>query len=237
MKLFTIPNILTLINLFSGCMAVVFAFSFRLDWIPTCIAFSLIADFFDGMTARALKLPEGIGKQLDSLADMVSFGIVPSAIVFQLLFQYWESRSLNETEVLLASSPAFLLAVFAALRLAKFNVDERQTSGFIGLATPAATIFVTGILLVFLNNSFGLSVIIFQPSMLYGTIAALCFLMIAEIPMFSFKLKKLAWQGNEIQIVFLLMVVGLAATLKFAAIPLSILLYVILSLIQSFIKK
>lgn len=236
--MFNLPNFLTLINLFSGCLAIVFAFSFHIDWIPYCIAISLIADFFDGMAARALKTPKGIGKELDSLADVVSFGVVPACIVFHLLFQYWETKNLSESFLFLAASPAFLIAVFAALRLAKFNVDERQTTGFIGLATPAATIFVVGILLVFLHNSFNLSATIFQPFFLYGMVAVLSFLMVAEIPMFSFKISfKNGIKGNEIQLVFILLVVMLAATIKFAAVPASIILYVLLSFIQPFFKK
>jgi len=237
MQLFNIPNLLTLINLFSGCMAIVFAFSYRLDWIPFCVAISLIADFFDGMAARVLKTPLGIGKELDSLADVVSFGLLPAAIIFQLLFQYWESRNMGEINNLALSSPAFFIALFAALRLAKFNVDERQTSGFVGLATPAATIFVIGVLLVFLHNSFELSAVIFKPLTLYGIVAGLCYLMIAEVPMFSFKLKSFSWKGNEIQFIFLLLVAVLVVTLKFAAVPLSVMLYVLLSLIQTLIKK
>jgi len=218
-------------------MAIVFAFSYRLDWIPFCVAISLIADFFDGMAARVLKTPLGIGKELDSLADVVSFGLLPAAIIFQLLFQYWESRNMGEINNLALSSPAFFIALFAALRLAKFNVDERQTSGFVGLATPAATIFVIGVLLVFLHNSFELSAVIFKPLTLYGIVAGLCYLMIAEVPMFSFKLKSFSWKGNEIQFIFLLLVAVLVVTLKFAAVPLSVMLYVLLSLIQTLIKK
>jgi len=237
MQLFNIPNLLTLINLFSGCMAMVFALSYRLDWIPYCVAVSLVADFFDGMAARALKTPQGVGKELDSLADVVSFGVLPSVVIFQLLFQYWETRNMSEINTLALSSPAFFIALFAALRLAKFNIDERQTSGFIGLATPAATIFVIGVLLVFLHNSFELSQVIFKPATLYGIVAGLCYLMIAEVPMFSFKFKSLGWKGNEIQVIFILLVAVLVVTLKFAAVPLSVMLYVLLSLIQTLLKK
>lgn len=237
MQLFNIPNLLTLVNLFSGCMAITFAFSFRLDWVPYCVAVSLIADFFDGMAARALKTPPGVGKELDSLADAVSFGVVPSVVTYQLLVQYWETKSLPDTSIMIFASPAFFLALFAALRLAKFNVDERQTIGFIGLATPASTIFVTGVLLVFLNNSFNLTQFIFQPLTLYGVVAVLCILMIIELPMFSFKFKSLGWKGNEVQLIFLMTVAVLLVTLKFAAIPLSVVLYVILSLIQTLLKK
>lgn len=236
--MFNIPNLLTLINLFSGCVALVFVFSFRIEWVPFCVAVSLVADFFDGMAARALKTPPGIGKELDSLADVVSFGVLPGAVIFHLLYQYWETKSLSEIYVFSAAAPAFLVALFAALRLAKFNIDTRQTSGFIGLATPAATVFVVGVLLVFLNNSFNLAAVVFDPIFLYGITALLCFLMVAEIPMFSFKVNfKNGVKGNEIQVVFIVLVLLLAATIKFAAVPASIVLYVLLSIIQPIIKK
>jgi CDP-diacylglycerol--serine O-phosphatidyltransferase len=236
--MFNLPNLLTLINLFSGCVALVFVFSFKLTLVPYAIAISLIADFFDGMAARAFKTPPDFGKQIDSLADVVTFGVVPASVVFQLLYQYWETKGFNELELLMLSTPAFSLALFAALRLAKFNIDNRQTQGFIGLATPAATIFVIGILLVFLTNSFGLAEFIFKPFFLYAMVAILCILMVAEIPMFSFKINfKNGVKGNEVQIVFIVLTILLAATIKFAAVPASIILYVLLSIIQPIIKK
>lgn len=236
--MFNLPNLLTLVNLLSGCVALVFVFSFKLWLVPYAIAVSLIADFFDGMAARACKTPPEFGKQIDSLADVVSFGVVPSSVVFQLLYQYWETKGLNELELMSLSAPAFLIALFAALRLAKFNIDNRQTQGFIGLATPAATIFVIGVLLVFLTNSFGLSEFIFKPFFLYSMVATLCILMVAEIPMFSFKVSfQKGIKGNEIQLVFIVLVVLLITTIKFAAVPASIALYVLLSIIQPIIKK
>ena len=106
---------------------------------------------------------------------------------------------LSVNRIYLYSAPAFILTLFSALRLAKFNVDERQTDGFIGLATPAATMFVVGLLLVFLNNSFGLTQFVFTGKILYGTTALLSVLMIAEIPMFGFKFKSFGWKGNEVK--------------------------------------
>jgi CDP-diacylglycerol--serine O-phosphatidyltransferase len=236
--MFSLPNLFTLVNLFCGCLALVFVFSYKLNLVPYVIAIALAADFFDGIAARALKTPSNFGKQIDSLADMVTFGVVPAAVVFQLLYQFWETKGSKEIELLMLSSPAFFIALFAALRLAKFNIDARQTHSFIGLPTPAASIFVIGVLLIFLNNSFGLSAIILRPVFLYGTIVVLCSLMIAEIPMFSFKINfKKGWKGNEIQLVFIALVFIMAATVKLAAVPLSIVLYAVLSLIQSYYKN
>lgn len=239
MKLFNLANILTLINLFSGCMAVMFLFNYQMEWVPYCVLVSLVADFLDGFAARASKNPTDIGLQLDSLADVVSFGLVPGAIIFQLLFQKYESSDnlISTNRMYLFSAPAFIITLFAALRLAKFNVDTRQKEGFIGLATPAATMFVVGLLLMFLNNSFGLAQFIFTDKVLYGTVALLSVLMIAEIPMFGFKFKNYGWKGNEIKYLFIILSVVLIAALKFAAVSLIIILYVIISIIQKLITR
>ena len=233
MKLFNLANILTLINLFSGCMAVVFLFNYQIELVPYCVLVSLVADFLDGFAARLTKNPTDIGLQLDSLADVVSFGLVPGAIIFQLLFQKYESSDnlISTNRMYLYSAPAFILTLFAALRLAKFNVDERQTDGFIGLATPASTMFVVGLLLMFLHNSFGLTQFIFTGKVLYGTVALLSVLMIAEIPMFGFKFKNYGWKGNEVKYLFIILSVVLLGALKFAAISLIIILYVIISIV------
>ncbi len=239
MKLFNLANILTLINLLAGCMAVVFLFNYQMEWVPYCMLISLVADFLDGFAARLTKKPTDIGLQLDSLADVVSFGVVPGAIIFQLLFQKYEmsDQLISTNRMYLYSAPAFIITLFAALRLAKFNVDERQTDGFIGLATPAATMFVVGLLLMFLNNTFGLSHFIFSGKVLYGTVGLLSVLMLTEIPMFGFKFKSYAWKENEVKYLFIILSVVLLATLKFAAVSLIIILYVIVSLIQKLITK
>ena len=238
-SLFNLANILTLINLFSGCMAVVFLFNYQIELVPYCVLVSLVADFFDGFAARLTKSSSDIGLQLDSLADVVSFGFLPGAILFHLLFLKYESSDamLSVNRIYLYSAPAFILTLFSALRLAKFNVDERQADGFIGLATPAATIFVVGLLLVFLNNSFGLTQFIFTGKVLYGTAALLSVLMIAEIPMFGFKFKSFGWKGNEVKYLFIILSIVLIAALKFAAISLIIILYIIVSIIQKLFAK
>lgn len=239
LSLFNIANILTLINLFSGCMAVVFIFNYQIELVPYCVLISLVADFLDGFAARLTKSASNIGLQLDSLADVVSFGVVPGAIIFQLLFQKYESSDamLSTMRMYIYSAPAFIVTLFAALRLAKFNVDTRQTDGFIGLATPAATMFVVGLLLIFLNNSYGLAPVVFTGKVLYGTIALLAVLMVAEIPMFSFKFKNYSFGYNKVRYLFIILSVVLLATLKFAAISLIIILYIIVSVIQKLTSK
>ena len=248
MKLFNLANILTLINLFAGCGALVLIFSPSyqvgtlsegLQYVPMFTLISLVADYFDGMAARFTKsIESGIGKQLDSLADVVSFGVVPAAVLYTLLTFYFRSISTNESEwqIMIYSSPAFLVALFSALRLAKFNVDERQSETFIGLATPANTIFVMGLLLVFLRNDYNMSRIILNPLLLFGLIAILSYLLIAEIPMFSFKFKSFGWAGNEVRYMFIIVSLILLAGLKFAGISLAVVFYILTSLVMMFIK-
>ena len=131
-----IPNSITLLNLFSGCIGVIMAFHQQFDYALLCMLLSAVFDFCDGMAARALKAYSNIGKELDSLADVVSFGFLPGMLAFQLL----HASSLTDTCQALPYL-AFIITLFSALRLAKFNVDERQTTGFIGLATPANALF------------------------------------------------------------------------------------------------
>ncbi len=239
MRLFNLPNALTLVNLLAGCFAVVFIFSYQWDYVPYCVVVSLLADFLDGFAARFTKNSTEIGKELDSLADMVSFGLVPGAIVFQLLLQLNEGNTASTpTTVLILSAPGFLITLFAALRLAKFNLDTRQSDGFIGLATPAATIFVVGYMLVFLHGLpyLGMAMNAHASLILYGISLVLPVLMIAEIPMFSFKFKSFGWKGNEIRYLFIILSVVLLLTLKLAAISLVIVLYIIISVILKLIK-
>ncbi len=238
-QLINLPNTLTLINLFFGCLAVVFVFNYRLDWVPYCIAASLVADFLDGFAARFTKKSTEIGKQLDSLADMVSFGVVPAVILFELLFQLYESDATTYSlkRMYLYSAPAFLVALFAALRLAKFNLDTRQSEGFIGLATPAATVFIIGILLIVLHNPFGLNSWVYQKIFLYSVAVITSLLMVAEIPMFSFKFKSFAWSGNEVRYLFIILSIILLAAFKFAGISLIIIFYILISIAQKIITK
>jgi CDP-diacylglycerol---serine O-phosphatidyltransferase len=239
MQLFNLPNILTLINLFAGCLAVVFTFNYQIELVPYCVLVSLVADFFDGFAARLTKSSSDIGKQLDSLADVVSFGLVPGAVLFQLLFKKFESGGsyCPVDRIYLYSAPAFLVPLFAALRLAKFNVDTRQTDSFIGLATPAMAIFVIGYQLAFLHNSFGLAQVLFDEKVIYVVILALCGLMVAELPMFSFKFKSFGFKGNELVFLFIILSAVLLATLKFAAISLIIIVYILISLAMVVIKS
>jgi CDP-diacylglycerol--serine O-phosphatidyltransferase len=248
MKLFNLANILTLVNLSAGCGALILIFSPAsqvgtlsegLQYVPYLTLVSLLADYFDGMAARFTKTQSGIGKELDSLADVVSFGVVPAAVLYTLLTFYFRSVSGHESDwqIMLYSSPALLVACFSALRLAKFNVDERQAEEFIGLATPASTIFVMGLLLVFLRNDFNLSHILLNPYILFWLVALLCWLLIAEIRMFSFKFKAFGWAGNELRFMFIIASVILLAGFKFAGISLAVVLYVLVSIVMDILPR
>ena len=204
--MFTIPNIITLCNAFFGCLAVLSIFSGQTAWLPWLIAICLLADFADGLAARLLKQSSAIGKELDSLADVISFGFVPGAIYYLLLCKSLGLEGLdfsNPNSYLPALG--FVITAFSALRLAKFNTDSRQTENFIGLNTPANTIFTLGLLLTVENNSFGLSELLLNLPLLISLIGLFSFLLVSEIPIFSFKFKGLFLKGNEIRFVFLIL--------------------------------
>ncbi|MFN8308561.1 MAG: CDP-alcohol phosphatidyltransferase family protein [Chitinophagales bacterium] len=240
MKLINLPNSLTLVNLFAGCMALIFIFTpGYLHLVAWCTLVSLVADYFDGFAARFTNNKTDIGKELDSLADMVSFGVVPGAIVFSMLQMYYRAHAASENEmlILLYAAPAFLITLFSALRLAKFNLDTRQTEGFIGLATPANTIFVVGLLLTLLSNQYGMAQYILQPVLLYGITLVLSLLLISEMPMFGFKFKHFKWQGNEIRFVFIILALILLGVFKFVGLWITIAVYVITSVVIHFLSK
>ncbi|WBA41655.1 CDP-alcohol phosphatidyltransferase family protein [Hymenobacter canadensis] len=243
-----LPNALTCLNLLCGCVALTFIlgmnsaqiegggpwYMFSADtWRPLVLAAYLIgiaavADFLDGLVARALHVSSPIGKDLDSLADMVSFGVVPGAILFKLLQQVLPMHGLPISLAYLA----FTISIFSALRLAKFNNDTRQSDSFIGLPTPACTLVVASLPLILTYDSFGVSALILNPWVLLGLTLLLSGLLVAEIPLFALKFKNLTWQDNSLRFVFLLLSVGLLAGLQSAAVPLIVLLYVLLSVVR-----
>lgn len=185
-----IPNTITLLNLFSGCVGVVMAFHQQFDYALLCMLLSALFDFFDGMAARALQAYSNIGKELDSLADMVSFGFLPGMLAFQLFLK-------SEVGCILPYI-AFLITLFSALRLAKFNVDERQTSNFIGLATPANALFWGSMAAAY-------SLTITQhPYLLTLLTILMSSLLVVEIPLFSLKFKSLRWKDNQTRFIFLI---------------------------------
>ena len=251
------------------------AFENNLVWSAYLIGIAAVLDFFDGFIARALKVTSPIGKDLDSLADMVSFGVVPGIVMYKLIciseasFTIYPPLSIIVDENKKSFLPfiALLIPVLSGIRLAKFNNDTRQTDSFIGLPTPANAIFVCSIVLIFGMSQFsdvylrgicreinGISVSlksyggspvmeiflkgIFNPVVLVGIAILFSFLLIAPLPLFALKFKHFKWKENEIRYIFLGLAVILIATLQFVGIPLTIILYIFLSIINNlFFKK
>jgi CDP-diacylglycerol---serine O-phosphatidyltransferase len=228
-----IPNALTLANLLAGCVAVVCLLYQHYAAAVLLLLAGGVADFADGFVARMLKVQSAIGRELDSLADMVSFGLAPGVILYMMLQNGGEGEA---TELYLPGLPAFLLTGASALRLAKFNIDSRQTDQFLGLPTPAATMLVVGLLLWYQQDVWGCRVWLSQPVSLYGLVAVLSYLLLSELPMFSFKFKKGGWQGNEIRIIFA--VVALVSLLLAGVLALAPLIfgYILLNVIRYFLK-
>jgi CDP-diacylglycerol---serine O-phosphatidyltransferase len=220
-----IPNTLTCLNLVCGCVGIVFVLQGNGTPAAWFVWAACVFDFFDGFAARWLKVSSAIGKELDSLADMVSFGVLPSMLMFRWLSAQTENQYLPYV--------AFLLAVFSALRLAKFNIDERQTSSFIGLPTPANALFITA--LPFLPGTF--LRVVEQPWVLVLIIVLFSLLLVAEIELFALKFKNFGWQGNQLRFVFLAMAAVLLLIFQQASLPLIILLYIVLSFGKSRLTK
>ena len=215
-----IPNTITCCNLISGCIATYYAFQAAFELALLFIVIGAVFDFFDGMVARLLHVSSPIGKELDSLADDVTFGFAPSAIVFEYLRP--------ETELL--PFVVFIMAAFSALRLAKFNLDERQTLGFIGLPTPANALF-WGSLIAGAGEWMKTAPIV-GPNLSLVIIAGVfisCYLLVAEIPMFALKFKHWGWKGNEIKYLFILSCIPLLLLLGITGFAAIIAWYIILS--------
>ena len=231
-----IPNTITCLNLISGCIATYFAFQSNYGMALLFIVIGAVFDFFDGMVARLLHVSSPIGKELDSLADDITFGFAPSAIVFGFLKEI--GAEANSSLILHSSLPfvVFVMAAFSALRLAKFNLDERQALGFIGLPTPANALF-WGSLIVgsgdWLKTFIGpnLSLVI-----LAGVFIS-CWLLVAEIPMFALKFKTWGWKGNEIKYVFLITCLPLLILLGISGLAVIIAWYVVLSVLNNSQRK
>lgn len=206
-----IPNFITCLNVISGSLAVLFAIKGELTISVALIIAATIFDFFDGMTARLLKAYSPMGKELDSLADMISFGLAPGALMM-VMMEYAlfginvRAEGLADLSIweLTCISSALLIPVFSALRLAKFNIDTRQTNSFIGLPTPANALFIAALALITEHGKYAvLDAIILQPIVLLLITIAMSLLLVSELPMFSLKFKNLSWKDNKIQFIFL----------------------------------
>ena len=247
-----IPNILTLMNLFCGCIAIVFAMGDHLEMAALFVFLGIVFDFFDGLAARLLKVQSALGLQLDSLADVVTSGVVPGIVMFKLFhlaspdWYTWDSITAQENSMiwkdLFASGLpliGFLITLAAAYRLAKFNIDEEQATSFIGLPTPANALFVMSLplILAYQENDLINQIIVNQWFLLIVTVLS-AIVMNARLPLFTLKFKSFSFKDNAVRYTFLLCSLVFLVVLKFAALPLIIILYIVLSFVAgSFFKK
>ncbi|NOQ92030.1 MAG: phosphatidylserine synthase [Flavobacteriaceae bacterium] len=246
-----IPNLFTLLNLLSGTIAIIFALSDKLVDAAFFVFLGIFFDFFDGFFARKLNVQGELGKQLDSLADMVTSGVAPGIVMFQLILyatkeQYFMQLSCeigswqdyNETYFYFIPFIGLIIPLASAYRLANFNIDERQTSSFIGLPTPALSIFVLSLplILFYSDQQFFISLIHNKYVLIAITLLG-SYLLNAEIPLFSLKFKNYSWADNKVKYIFILITILFLIALQTVAIPLVIILYVLLSIIDNIIKK
>jgi CDP-diacylglycerol---serine O-phosphatidyltransferase len=235
-KIFSIPNIITLLNLLSGCLAIIYAFYGNLIIASLLIFAAGIFDFLDGMAARLLKSYSELGKQLDSLSDGVSFGVAPSIIIFYYYQQIFKQCNpdfnffnANFLQQLLLIS-AFIIALFSALRLAKFNIDERQSDSFIGVPTPANAFFIAS--LPFVIEKFpALEQYIISAYCLLPMTIILSVLLISEIPLISLKFKNIHFTENKLRYIFLGASLLLLLIFQIAAFPVIFIAYILISII------
>lgn len=220
MKLFNIPNLFTLGNLLTGCLGIIVVLRGEYQLAYIYVIISGIFDFFDGFFARILKIKGELGKQLDSLADMVSFGVLPAMVLFEMM----EPVTVNEYLPYIA----FLIALFAALRLAKFNIDDRQSTHFYGLPTPSTALFITTLHLseYIPKDTYTLSAISIVISLL----------MVSDIKLFSLKFSSAKLTENIDKIILLVIFLTLTIFLGWGAIPITIVAYIALSFIKNILK-
>lgn len=231
-----IPNLFTMLNLFSGCVALVFV-SYReygIAFLLVCLG--IFFDFFDGFFARKFNVAGPLGVQLDSLADMVTSGVVPGYVMYQMLLNTSNPLIMGWHQMAF-SFLGFIITLGACYRLAKFNIDERQSDSFIGLPTPANALFITSLPLI--NLSFydqNFSGMVYNKWVLIGITLVSAYIMNAEIPLFSLKIKDFSFAKYKLQIFFLAISIAMLVFLQILAVPLIIILYVLLSVLDNTFK-
>ena len=209
----------------------------HLEWAAYFVFIAAFFDLMDGMIARMLRVSSPIGKELDSLADMVTFGLVPGAILFKMMQLNVDTLSSNESLNNSLQFLPFLVTIFSALRLAKFNIDTRQTDSFLGLPTPANTLLIVSFPLILMNDDFNLSNLLLNPWFILGITVLQSWLLVSELPLIALKFKNLSWKDNSYQYILVVASAILLIAIQFAAIPLIIFLYVFLSLLKKSISK
>ncbi|MEA1785024.1 CDP-alcohol phosphatidyltransferase family protein [Arenibacter sp. GZD96] len=243
-----IPNFLTLLNVFCGCIAVVFAVMNRMEIAALFVFLGIFFDFFDGLAARLLRVQSDLGLQLDSLADMITSGLVPGIVMYQLLgmsaYGGWNSGHAlptgysGETPILFLPFLGFIITLASAYRLAKFNIDENQASSFVGLPTPANALLVLSLpLILYYQNNDALNRIILNPWFLVGLTFLSAFLLNARIALFALKFKNWSFKDNTLRYTFLIVSFVLLLTLKFLAVPAIIAFYVLSSVVNGSKKE
>ena len=229
-----IPNIITLLNLFCGCIALVFAVDMNFEMAFYFVCLGIFFDFFDGFFARLFKVSSPLGLQLDSLADMVTSGVVPGFVMFCLISSCQNQVSGNT----ILPYFGFIITLGSCYRLANFNIDTRQTDSFIGLPTPANTLFILSLPLVLLNSDIDFITNTLQNHWVLIEISILsAYIMNAEIPLFSLKIKDFSFKKNALQILFLASSVLLLLFFRYLGIPMVIIFYVLLSVVNNMVNK
>ncbi len=236
-----IPNIITLLNLFSGCVAVIFAVIGKLELAALFVVIGIFFDFFDGLAARMLNVQSELGLQLDSLADMVTSGVVPGIVMFQLLNKAVGFDLISENIISSGNGVTvqsyipfigLIVILASAYRLAKFNIDTRQTTSFIGVPTPANTLLIVSLPLILTYQSLDwIEVLILNPWFLIGLTILCSYLLNAEIGLFALKFKTWDFGTNKLRYIFIIITLLMIIGLQFVAIPMIILLYVLLSVL------
>ena len=237
-----IPNAITLLNVLSGCIAVVFAAYNQLEYTALFVFLGVIFDFLDGFAARILKVHSDLGLQLDSMADMITSGLVPGLVLFQLLRMSlaggWNidtiTSDLSHMGTNLLPFAGFIITMASAYRLAKFNIDENQKDSFIGLPTPANALFVVSLpLILYYQDNTALNDIILNSWFLVGVVLINSYLLNANLPLFALKFKNWGFKDNGIRYVFLFLCIVMLVVLGVTAIPFIIMVYVLLSIIHN----
>lgn len=231
-----IPNSITLLNLFCGCVALVFAFNQDFEMAFYFVCLGIFLDFFDGFFARLFKVSSPLGVQLDSLADMVTSGVVPGLVMFHMMIDHSSSAAVGHLQ--LFPYLGFLIVLGSCYRLANFNIDTRQTDSFIGLPTPANALFILSLPLVLrYTDSIFIIELLTNPYFLLLLTVLSVYMLNAEIPLFSLKFKKFNFKDNALQIIFLIISLFLLVFFQYLGIPLVILFYVLLSVVNNKILK
>lgn len=232
-----IPNFITTLNLFSGCTGIIIALQYRIDYAAYFIVIAALFDFMDGMAARLLHVKSEIGKELDSLADVVSFGVLPGIIIYQLMANSPNTPAAGVFSYLnIFALIALIIPILSAVRLAKFNLDTRQTTSFIGLPVPANALFLGSLPLIKMQAGFSdslswLTIITDNYYVLAIIAIGMSLLLVSEIPLISLKFINLKFSENKPQFILVAFAVVTFVLLTFTAIPLIILAYILLSLI------